>query len=214
MSASSWHLRRRSFAGRGVALWVGVAILAGVRIHGPDHPRPWCLLAAGILLFAAGFETTTNLIGNGLAALLANPHQADLLRQQPALAAGAVEELLRYDAPVQTNGRTVLESTRIADVELEPGQVVLTLLGAANRDPDQFTHPDSLDITRTGSRPLSFGAGIHFCLGAPLARLELQIALGRFLERFGEYEVVAAEHVPNFQLRGLAALVVKPGLAL
>lgn len=166
-------------------------------------------VGTAILLFAAGFETTTNLIGNGLAALLANPTQADLLRQQPKLAADAVEELLRYDAPVQTNGRTVLEPTRIADVYLEPGQVVLTLLGAANRDPDQFTHPDSLDITRTGSRPLSFGAGIHFCLGAALARMEGAELFPRLLIRFPELSIAAEPSWrPGLSFRGLTSLPV------
>lgn len=169
-------------------------------------------IGTAILLFAAGFETTTNLIGNGLAALLANPGQADLLRRRPDLAANAVEELLRYDAPVQTNGRTVLEPTTIAGVDLHPGQVVLTLLGAANRDPVQFIHPEALDITRTGAGPLSFGAGIHFCLGAALARMEGAELFPRLLNRFPSL-TPAGEPTwrPGLSFRGLASLPVSTG---
>lgn len=166
-------------------------------------------VGTAILLFAAGFETTTNLIGNGLAALLENPDQADLLRRQPALAANAVEELLRYDAPVQTNGRTVLEPTSIAGVDLRPGQVVLTLLGAGNRDPDHFADPDVLDISRTGANPLSFGAGIHFCLGAALARMEGAELFPRLLNRFPDLATAGeATWRPGLSFRGLVTLPV------
>lgn len=166
-------------------------------------------VGTAILLFAAGFETTSNLIGNGLSALFAHPEQADLLRQRPDLAGPAVEELLRYDAPVQTNGRTVLKPTTIAGVELLSGQVVLTLLGAANRDPDQFARPDELDITRTGASPLSFGAGIHFCLGAALARLEGTELFPRLLNRFPNLAPVGeATWRSGLSFRGLRSLPV------
>lgn len=166
-------------------------------------------VGTAILLFAAGFETTTNLIGNGLAALLAHPGQADLLRRRPSATAGAVEELLRYDAPVQTNGRTVLEPTTIAGVDLVPGQVVLTLLGAANRDPDRFERPDELDLTRQGPGPLSFGTGIHFCLGAALARMEGAELFPRLLERFPALSPAGeATWRPGLSFRGLASLPV------
>lgn len=177
--------------------------------HGDDRLDEDECVGTAILLFAAGFETTTNLIGNGLAALLANPEQADLLRRQPALATNAVEELLRYDAPVQTNGRTALEPTTIAGVDLHPGQVVLTLLGAANRDPDQFIRPDTLDITRTGAGPLSFGAGIHFCLGAALARMEGAELFPRLLNRFPELAPAGeATWRAGLSFRGLVSLPV------
>ena len=167
------------------------------------------VLAYLVLLLVAGNETTTNLIGNGLAALLENPDQADLLRRQPALAANAVEELLRYDAPVQTNGRTVLEPTSIAGVDLRPGQVVLTLLGAGNRDPDHFADPDVLDISRTGANPLSFGAGIHFCLGAALARMEGAELFPRLLNRFPDLATAGeATWRPGLSFRGLVTLPV------
>lgn len=177
--------------------------------HGEDSLDDDECVGTAILLFAAGFETTTNLIGNGLAALLANPDQADLLRRRPALSANAVEELLRYDAPIQTNGRTVLEPTQIAGVDLEPGQVVLILLGAANRDPDHIKCPDTLDITRTVWRPLSFGAGIHFCLGAALARMEGAELFPRLLNRFPELAATGeATWRPGLSFRGLISLPV------
>ncbi|NKX91611.1 MULTISPECIES: cytochrome P450, partial [Nocardia] len=166
-------------------------------------------VGTAILLFAAGFETTTNLIGNGVAALLAHPDQMRELRARPELASNAVEELLRYESPVQTNGRTVLQPTRLAGVDLHPGQVVLILLGAANRDPDRFDDPDSLDITRTGVPPLSFGAGIHFCLGAPLARLEGAILFPLLASRFPDLRLVEQPRWrTGLSFRGLSTLKV------
>lgn len=166
-------------------------------------------VGTAILLFAAGFETTTNLIGNGVAALLAHPDQMRELRARPELASNAVEELLRYESPVQTNGRTVLQPTRLAGVDLHPGQVVLILLGAANRDPDRFDDPDSLDITRTGVPPLSFGAGIHFCLGAPLARLEGSILFPFLASRFPNLRLVEQPRWrTGLSFRGLSTLKV------
>ncbi|CDZ87117.1 cytochrome P450 [Rhodococcus ruber] len=166
-------------------------------------------VGTAILLFAAGFETTTNLIGNGVAALLAHPGQMNLLRSRPDLAGAAVEELLRYDAPVQTNGRTVLAPTRLAGIDLHPGQVVLTLLGAANRDPARFHNPNTLDITRTGTTPLSFGAGLHFCLGAPLARLEGTELFPRLVTRFPDLALAAEPRWrTGMSFRGLSNLKV------
>ncbi len=166
-------------------------------------------VGTAILLFAAGFETTTNLIGNGVAAFLAHPDQMRLLRTSPELAATAVDELLRYDSPVQTNGRTVLEATRLAGIDLQPGQVVLTLLGAANRDPARFPDPDMLDITRTGTVPLSFGAGIHFCLGAPLARLEGAELFPRLVTRFPQLTLAEEPRWrTGMSFRGLSSLKV------
>ncbi|MCE5292043.1 MAG: cytochrome P450 [Nocardiaceae bacterium] len=180
--------------------------------HGEDVLDDDECVGTAILLFAAGFETTTNLIGNGIAALLAHPDQMHLLRARPELASKAVEELLRYDAPVQTNGRTVLEPTRLAGVDLHPGQVVLTLLGAANRDPDRFYDPDRLDITRTGVPPLSFGAGIHFCLGAPLARLEGSILFPLIVARFPGLRLLEQPRWrTGLSFRGLSSLKVATG---
>ncbi|GAA2536607.1 MULTISPECIES: cytochrome P450 [Pseudonocardia] len=169
-------------------------------------------VGTAILLFAAGFETTTNLIGNGLAALLGAPVQAALLRERPGLAGHAVEEMLRFDAPVQTDGRTALVDTAVADVEVGAGQVVLMLLGAGNRDPEVYTDPDSLHITRRQAAPLSFGGGLHFCLGAPLARLEAVELFPRLLARFPELATAGtATWRPGLSFRGLARLPVAPG---
>ncbi|MGW0056440.1 cytochrome P450 [Nocardia nova] len=167
------------------------------------------MVGSAILLFAAGFETTTNLIGNGLAALLAHPDQLAALRDEPALASNAVEELLRYDAPVQTNGRTALADTAIGDVSVPDGTVVLMLLGSANRDPDRYDDPDILDLRRRNPAPLSFGSGIHFCLGAALARTEAMELFPRLLARFPGL-AADGEPVwrPGLSFRGLASLPV------
>lgn len=177
--------------------------------HGADALDDDECVGSAILLFAAGFETTTNLIGNGLAALLAFPDQLELLRGRPELAPRAVEELLRYDAPVQTDGRTVLEPADVAGIDCTPGQTVLMLLGAANRDPDRFPDPDRLDITRSGPSNLAFGSGIHFCLGAHLARLEGVELFPRLLARFPAI-APAGEQIwrSGLSFRGLQSLPV------
>jgi cytochrome P450 len=136
------------------------------------------------LLLIAGHETTVNLIGNGLRALLTHPDQLQRLREQPDLIETAVEELLRFDSPVQLTGRVVSQDLEIAGVQMRPGHFVMVLLGAANRDPAQFPEPDRLDLARHPNQHLSFGRGIHFCLGAPLARVEGQIAIGKLVQRF------------------------------
>ncbi|HEX2063330.1 MAG TPA: cytochrome P450, partial [Acidimicrobiales bacterium] len=142
------------------------------------------LISTAILLFAAGFETTTHLIGNGLLALLRHPEQLDRLRRDRGLLRPAVEELLRYDSPVQINARTAYQDLLLGDHHIDAGSTVIALLGAANRDPERFTDPDELDLGRSEASPLSFGSGIHYCLGAALARLEAQVVLDRLLERF------------------------------
>jgi pimeloyl-[acyl-carrier protein] synthase len=134
------------------------------------------------LLLAAGNETTTNLIGNGLLALLRHPGELARLREDPGLIERAVEELLRYDSPVQLTARIAKEDVVFHGIRFRKGQNVILLLGAANRESDVF--PDRLDLTRTDNDHLSFGLGHHFCLGAPLARLEAQIALGEVVRRF------------------------------
>jgi len=141
------------------------------------------LLSNCILLLAAGHETTTNLIGNGTLALLRNPDQKEKLQAGPSLIVGAIEELLRYDSPVQLTGRLIKEDIDFAGKQLAKGQEVLLVLGAANRDPERFPEPDRLDITRLDNRHLSFGQGPHFCLGAPLARLEGKVAISTLVHR-------------------------------
>ncbi len=138
------------------------------------------LLTMAGLLFAAGFETTTNLLSNGLVALLEHPEQRPDLHADPA---AAVEELMRYDSPVQNIDRTALEPTTIAGVRFEPGRHIVAYTGAANRDPRRFTDPGRLDLRRADNASLSFGGGMHYCLGAPMARLEAQIGFPRLFER-------------------------------
>ncbi len=130
------------------------------------------LFATCALLLIAGHETTVNLIGNGTLSLLRHPDQWQRLKDEPDIVPTAVEELLRYDSPVQFTSRVALEPVQLGDVELEPGMAVGFILGAANHDPQQFEHPDRLDLSRTPNKHLAFGGGIHYCLGAPLARLE------------------------------------------
>jgi len=168
------------------------------------------LLSTAILLLIAGHETTVNLIGNGTLALLRHPDQAQRLRDDPSLIRTAVEELLRYDAPVQLTARTALEDIPLPSLTLPKGRTAILLLGAANRDPDQFAHPESVDIAREDNRHLAFGMGIHFCLGAPLARVEGQVALGDLVRRFPAMHLLDDDppYKPTFTLRGLASLRV------
>ena len=169
------------------------------------------VIATAILLFAAGFETTTNLIGNGLLALLQHPDQLGRWRDDPRLGPSAVEELLRWDSPVQVNMRTALEPADVAGERLERGEAVIVLQGGANRDPRQFTEPERLDLGRAGTVPLSFGWGIHHCLGAGLARMEGEVVFTALLRRFRDIALCTSEPEwrPNLTLRGLAALPVE-----
>jgi cytochrome P450 len=167
------------------------------------------LTANIILLFGAGHETTVNLIGNGLLALYRNPDQLRLLRSDPSLIANAIEEFLRFDSSVQLTGRTALKAVTVGGVDVAKGNTVLCLLGAANRDPAVYSDPDRLDITRQNIRPMSFGGGIHFCLGAQLARIEAEIAIATLLRRFPNLTLDDPEHPdwrPTFVLRGLNKL--------
>jgi len=135
------------------------------------------LLMTVVLLLTAGHETTMNLIGNGLLALLRNPDQLELLRARPELMASAVEELLRYDSPVRLTVRTALADATVAGEAVRAGEQVIAMLDAANHDPAVFESPGTLDVTRDAHRHLAFGAGAHYCLGAALARAEAQVAL-------------------------------------
>lgn len=142
------------------------------------------LVATWMLLLIAGIETTTNLLANAFLALLRHPEQQSLLRSRPGLLRGAVEEVLRYDSPVQMAARVATEDTVIGGKPIRAGTLVECWLGAANRDPAHFPDPDTFDITRRANRHLAFGLGEHFCLGAPLARLQAQVAIAALLERY------------------------------
>lgn len=168
------------------------------------------MLASAMLLLVAGNETTTNLIGNGMLALLRNPDQLERLRDDLSLVPRTVEELLRYDGPVQATGRVALEDLEIGGREVRKGQVTFAVLGAANRDPTQFEDAEQLDITRQPNEHVSFGDGIHFCLGAPLARAEGQIAFEALLKRLPspQLEVEDPPWGGTFILRGLKSLPV------
>ena len=168
------------------------------------------LFANATLLLNAGHETTTNLIGNGAWALLRFPEQKRRLREDPSLAHTAVEELLRFDSPVQFTSRLLKDDVALGGKTLKAGQTVLLLLGAANRDPAQFTDPDAVDVGRRENKHLAFGMGPHFCLGAPLARLEGRIVLQTLLERLPGMRLDGPEpeYRDNFNLRGLKALKV------
>jgi cytochrome P450 len=170
------------------------------------------LVAMCNLLLVAGHETTVNLIGGGVLALLRNPDQFERLRRQPELARTAVEELLRYSPPVQWTGRVAMAELEIAGRRIAPNQSVVGILAAANRDPEVFDDPDRLDVGRDPNPHVSFGRGIHFCLGAPLAKLEAQVALPMLLERFPDLRLTGEpEPRPTWNLRGLARLPVAFG---
>lgn len=166
------------------------------------------LLGLCVLLLFAGHETTTNLIGNGLLALLRHPTQLARLRANPTLIVPAVEELLRYDSPVQGMARVATVGVALGASTVRPGETLLLLYGAANRDPARFARPDSLDITRRENKHLAFAYGPHFCLGAALARMEGQIALGRLLRRLSNIQLAneRVEWRANPLMRGLKAL--------
>jgi cytochrome P450 len=168
------------------------------------------LVATVVFLLVAGHETTMNLIGNGVLALLRHPDQLEILRNNPELMKTAIEELLRYDSPVQFTSRIARVDVEIDGVRIAAGDEVGVSLGAANRDPAVFNNPDELAITRQQNAHVAFGSGIHFCIGAPLARLEGQIALRLLLERCPTLHLTDA--VPAYRerltLRGLQRLEV------
>ena len=172
------------------------------------------LLAMVFLLLIAGHETTVNLIGNGTLALLENPNEMSKLRTEPSLVKLAVEELLRYTAPVlMTTERYALENAIVQGVTIPRGEMTLGVIGSANRDETVFDKPNELHITREPNKHVSFGQGIHFCLGAPLARMEAQIAFTTLLRRLPDLRLRTPPHSlrwrPSIFLRGLAALPVK-----
>jgi cytochrome P450 len=166
-----------------------------------------------ILLYLAGHETTVNLIGNGALALLRHPDQLERLRREPSLAPSAVEELLRYDSPVHLTARIATTDLAVAGVPVPRGDQVIALVAAANRDPAVFADPDDLDVGRRDNRHLSFSAGMHYCLGAALARLEGEVAFAALLRRFPRLELADPdpELRDHFVLRGLRSLDLRIG---
>jgi cytochrome P450 len=169
------------------------------------------LLSTCILLLVAGHETTVNLISGGALALMERPDQLALVRDDPDVVRSAVEEMLRFVCPVQLTGRVALEDMDVGGAHLAPGEFSMLLIGSANRDPDAFDDPDTFDVTRVDNNHLGFGFGIHHCLGAPLARLEAQIALPALFRRARHLECTTdgLSYKENIVLRGLESLPVR-----
>jgi cytochrome P450 len=169
------------------------------------------LLSTATLLFVAGFETTMNLVGNGTLALLRHPDQLTRLRDDPSLIRTGVEELLRYDGPVHVTARIATSDVEIGGETIHAGEQAVAILGAANRDPEQFPDPDRLDVARTPNRHLAFGGGPHFCLGASLARMEGQIAFDTLLRRLPDLELAteAPAYRDHYVIRGVTELRVR-----
>ncbi|GAA4319628.1 cytochrome P450 [Klenkia terrae] len=165
------------------------------------------LVTTCILLLNAGHEATVNVTGNGLLALLQHPDQLARLRADPALLPTAIEELMRFDSPLQLFERTATADVELGGVTVQQGQKIAALLGSGNHDPAVFDAPDTLDVGRTDNPHISFGAGVHFCIGAPLARVELQASFGALLSRTSSLELAGeARRRPEFVIRGLAGL--------
>ena len=188
-----------------------ISALMAVRDEEDGRLTPDEMTANISLLFAAGHETTANLIGNGMLALHRNPDQWRLLTRDPSLAAGMIDELLRYDSSVQLTTRKAAEDCEVGDerVTIKRGEGVICLLGAANRDPAQYENAETLDITRKNVRPLSFGGGIHHCLGAQLARIEAEVTFRALAERLPGLtldNIETPQWRPTLTLRRLATL--------
>jgi cytochrome P450 len=167
------------------------------------------LITTCTLLLNAGHEATVNVVGNGVTALLTHPEQLAAVRADDALVPTAVEELIRFDSPLQLFERTAIGATPVGAVVVEQGQKIAALLGAANRDPIVFPDADRFDVTRVDNPHLGFGAGIHFCVGAPLARVELQTSLRTLLRRFPRLALhTAPRRRPEFVIRGVESLPV------
>jgi cytochrome P450 len=207
------------------AAYFGEEIEKRRRHPGPDlvsalvaaHDEAEALTAMELVQFAvtlllAGSETTTNLIGNGMLALVRYRDQLERLRREPSLLPNAIEEILRFDSPVQSTGRFTHSDVELGGTQIARGTVMFVINAAANRDPARFPNPDEFDIARTPNDHLAFGDGIHFCIGAPLARLEAQIVFGEMLARVPRFELVHPEAPPIYKdsyfLRGLESLIV------
>ena len=186
-----------------------ISHLVAVRDGDGDRLSEDELVTTCILLLNAGHEATVNVSGNGLLALLQHPDQLQRLRADPGLLPTAIEELMRFDSPLQLFERTATEDVEVGGVTVTRGQKIAALLGAANRDPAVFAGADTLDVGRADNPHISFGAGIHFCIGAPLARVELQASFGALLDRTSSLELARpATRRPEFVIRGLRDLPV------
>jgi cytochrome P450 len=184
-----------------------IAALITAQLNGQQLSEE-SIIANCILLAVGGQETTPNLIGNGMLSLLRHPEQMSRLRQDPSLLASAIEELLRYEAPSQHTTRIAPEDVQLGSRGIQKHQSVIAVMGAANRDPERFVDPDRLDIGRQDNKHLAFGAGAHFCFGAPLARMEGQIAFSTLLQRTSDIRLASEGLVwrENLGLRGLTTL--------
>ena len=186
-----------------------ISSLVGIRDAEGDRLTEDELVTTCILLLNAGHEATVNVTGNGTLALLRNPHQLQRLRDDRSLLPTAIEELMRFDSPLQLFERTATEDVEIGGITVQRGQKIAALLGSANHDPTVFAEPEALDVGRADNPHITFGAGIHFCIGAPLARVELQASFGALLSRTSRLELGRpARRRPEFVIRGLAELPV------
>lgn len=201
----AWVERRRGSRSEDV-----ISVLIDAEEEG-DRLSEEELISQLVLLFIAGHETTANLIGNGMLALSRHPAEADRLRRDPSLYPSAVEEMLRYDGPANTNGRIAHADIEIGGKVIGTGQALLCMLGAANRDPLVFADPDRLDVGRAPNPHVTFGGGIHHCLGASLARLEAAVALERLFGRLAQFEAVEEGVVWRdvVNIRGLQSLPMR-----
>jgi cytochrome P450 len=192
-------------------------VLTGL-VEASDHTDRFTeceLLSTAFLLILAGYETTVNLIGNGVLALLRHPYQLAALRADSSLLPGAIEEFLRFDSPINISTvRASTENVRVGAVEIPANQLVMIALLGANHDGAEFEDPDRLDVTRTPNRHLAFGHGVHYCLGAPLARLEGEIAVERLLAKFDPIRLddgATLKYRNSILMRGLVSLPVRLG---
>jgi cytochrome P450 len=187
-----------------------IGLLSKARVQG-DRLTQEEVIANTIITMVGAMETTTNLIGNGLVTLLQNPSALEQLRCDPSMMPGAIEELLRFESPSQQTTRIAPEDLVLGGQEIEQGQSVIAVMGAANRDPARFADPDRLDLTRQDNRHLAFGWGPHFCFGAPLGRIEAQIAFETLLTRLPALELGGGplQWRANLKLRGLEKLPIR-----